>query len=415
MERNRILIGKNFLAAQMNHWMLFPACITIIGLAGGEKPHMLLWALCSVLPFLFFLARRYLHGFLAFTAAHAAGIAAAAVLPVQGTAQRIVFCAVCAAYCVHSYSLRLRTSDWEERTAHPGVAVGITAAAVLLWNYQGTGGWDSYYILSITVYMGFYFIHCYIVHYLRFLQVNSSSTGYIPAGDIFRSGLGLAAGYAAVNILIVLASANVEWLYRLLYPFKQAIFWLLGLLFSKMESGEQGQPAPGPDLPQNLEPDIAVPSGEAFWLWEVLEKIVVAIFAALIACAAVYGAVRLVKYVRDRFSAQKESGRKQEREECRDKRERCGIDRRTAESGKLFGRMRPEERIRKIFKKKMKSEVHTLTGTEDCSALERLTAKECGQRARQEELAGIYEKARYSGRPCTAEDVREAKASLRKS
>ena len=58
MNIKRIEIVNEFLTEQMNHWMLFPLLLTVMGvmkkLLGTGDPSLALWALCSLIPLAFF-------------------------------------------------------------------------------------------------------------------------------------------------------------------------------------------------------------------------------------------------------------------------------------------------------------------------------------------------------------------------
>jgi len=149
---------------------------------------------------------------------------------------------------------------------------------------------------------------------------------------------------------------------------------------------------------------------EPFWLWELLDKIFMAAFFCFLLVMAVWGLIRLIRFLQERF------GRKLKKPEAGlaglgDIREKCEIIRKKSERKAFFSFLTPRERVRRIYKKRVLEDKELLIGEDDCRRLNTFTAGECGRLLGAGRMTGIYEKARYSEEKCTAEDVREAKTS----
>ena len=96
-----------------------------------------------------------------------------------------------------------------------------------------------------------------------------------------------------------------------------------------------------------------------------------------------------------------------------DVREKCGIVKKdTAKRGTgFFRQFTPVERIRRMYKKQV------LSGSPEGAKKEKIpfmTARECVEKLSLPDMAGIYEKARYSDSEVTAEDVKKMKSALSK-
>ena len=87
-------------------------------------------------------------------------------------------------------------------------------------------------------------------------------------------------------------------------------------------------------------------------------------------------------------------------------RENCDIIKRHDWNLKIpFIATSPKERIRQMYKKRVLASRNAFS-VENKSALNHYTARECGELLEREELALIYEKARYSNEECNGDDIK---------
>lgn len=411
MKQGRIEIITEFLVEQMNHWMLFPLAITVMGLAsehtGCTKPDFTMWILTGFLPFLFFLARTNLQHFAAFLGAHIAICVLTLVIPSADICSRVLCILFTSIYFVYSFYLRLKGRSPYALPFHPAAAAGLSAAAVILLHYQGLKAWDKYSVFLLIGVFALYFVIYYLKHYLEFLAVNQGSTGYLPAGEMFRSGLGLVLGYTLISTIVMVLSINVVWLEKLTAALKKALFALLRAFFSLFDASEGHQEITSPGASPIMLGDAApLPADEeSFWLWKVLEILL----TAAIACLLLYGCIRLlitlVRFIRERFAPGLGRKIKEETEHNPDIREKCEVIKKSKNGGRIsFGFLSPRARIRKIYKNKLLS-------SDDLSRSNPglLTARESERRLQAKGMADIYERARYSYGKVTAEDVRGMK------
>jgi len=297
----------------------------------------------------------------------------------------------------------------------PIASVVVPALMLALMNYQKMEGWDLYYILPLVIFLGIYFLIYYIEHYLHFLIVNESSAGHMPEKEIFRSGLKLVIIYAAAGVLILLATANIGWLAGILRQLKNVLIWFLRLLFSlfgtdseeitELEEVPLEEQSGGMELPE---------AGETFWLWQVLEYV----FAFALVCAlialVVYGFVKLVKFLKARFGQSLFGEDAIKNDNSKDVREQCEIERSSGNRRNLFSLfLSPEQRVRKLYKKRILEGSNALKEAGLHKELNVCTVGECSGRLGIDELAGVYEKVRYSGEECTMSDVKAAKSGMK--
>ena len=420
-ERLELII--ELLTTQMNHWLLFPIVMTVTavsGLIGGNavtgQPEFLLWVVCGLFPVAFFFVRYRVERFWFFFLCHAAAAACSLILPVSSGFIGRVICILCAAYyMIHSLILRLQENPAVySAPIHPLAALGVSVTAIfLLHRPEGAPDWDRYYIFTLIGVFACYVIIYYLRQYLKFLQVNRSSAGYLPAGEILRSGIGYVLPYTLFGAVVLVLSLNAEWLEPILQVLKAGITAFLRFLFSH-SSGESleelVQTTEGANMNVNPE-ELGLATEGTFWLWEVLEYVAVVLFF----CGAVFCIVKaliwFVKLLRYRFGEKTDKNNYLLAEEAvYDVREKCSIRKKdsTEKRAGFFRQFTPEERIRRLYKKQV------LSGgieVESRAELNCMTAKECGRKISLPDMAVIYERTRYSDSEITSEDVKRMKTA----
>lgn len=415
-KRKSVELITEFLTEQMNHWMLFPMAMTVMGLSseytGCTRPDFVMWLLAGFLPFLLFWARIRSGSFAVFLGIHGAGAVLALLIPSADTCSRVL-CILCAAvYLIQSFYLRLKGNTLYIQPFHPAVAAGLSGAAAALLHYQGKFSWDSYYIFLLICVFALYFVIYFLKQYLDFLALNGSSTGYLPAEEMLRSGLLLVLGYTLFSTAVMALASHFTWLEGLAETIKQGLFALLRAFFSLFqEEGGQQQITPTEAAPPLLlEDGVPLPvEEEPFWLWEILEVLLV----LTLICGLLYGGIRLlvalVRFIRERF-AQGPFRWKEEKEDDNngDIRERCEITKESGGGGRKnpFTLLSPKARVRRLYKKKLLASV---LSSDFPGGLSLFTARESETKLQLEGMADIYERARYSDKKITNEDVRDMK------
>jgi hypothetical protein len=400
---DRILMASQLFLSQMNHWALFPVLLLSIGISGEERTLIGSWSFLGLFPFVLVLIRRKINRFLPFMGLHLlTGTLFWISMPWSGISA-VILRIVIIVYLLMSFALRVREGDRLSPPLPPPVAVGITAFALLVQPFITVKpAEDIAYTLSISIYFLCYFVWIYLVHYLHFLKVNNSSAGYLPAKEIFRSGVGAAGIYAIIGACILMLTGGINWLSNLLRPLGHLMILFLRYVFSLM--GDAGEPAPAEGVsqpPGNGMPDIE--PGTPFWLWEVLGQIV--LWALMIATVIflIKGLVWLIRMLYRRFMSRLRPEQEGTSEGIRDIREKCETQRQTVTGTGWWTALRPEERIRRWYKKLLiagskklppdpKPEVHT--------------TKDWGRSLQLSGFTDIYEKARYAEHECTTEDIK---------
>lgn len=424
MNTNRLKIISEFLTEQMNHWLLFPLVLTVKGLIRGVfgigEPNALLWFACSLIPLVFFLFRRRITHLIPLVLLHLGAVALclllASSLSPGGNLPDKVFCVVCVSgYALYSLILRLKHDSLYSDIMPLPAGIVLSAACIWLQHSKGAGKWDSYYYFSLILGIALYLIIFYMDRYLDFLSLNKSSAGFLPAREMFHSGMGLVLGYTLLGVFVLFVSSQFEWLADILQPLKNLLFRFLRFLFSFIPDPEpEGEPLVQETPPPRDMGDLMLPrDAKTFWLWEVLEVIVIIAFTGAVLFGAAVLIVRLARLIR-KYLVLRMHGKSAVLEDAMDLREKCGLEKSVSRKKQhLSGFLSSRERIRRLYQKKLLSSRAQLQEA-DRSRLDIYTAREWERKLETDGMAEIYERARYSERDVTNADVLRMREACRR-
>lgn len=422
MNRTRILYIESFLVTQINHWSLFPIVLLFFSLAKSlgafDDPRPILWLEVGAFAFLFFVFRKRAARFWVLLLCHGAAAALAGILLVlQAPSSGWVYVIGVVCYVIYSIVYRLRSEDAQDGRLGMPFAVGISAVSLFLQNYQGYTQWNHWHVVALIAVFAMYFASSYLERYLEFLAVNEGTTGHIPEREIFSSGSRMMLLYVFFSVLVLFLTSSFGWLKSLLNMLREFIFAVMRVLLSGIKGGDEEiviskgpEPSGGGDM-FFLEP------GESSLVWEILEVVAVVAIVAAILYLIIRLLLRLPAYIRDRMGRSRTYRTESAEGSVFDVRERCAVekDRRTKNRRNPFSFLSTEERIRRLYKKHIVSAGRVQKLAEGGTAADPslLTAREWGERLKQENLAAPYEKARYSDTGCSAEDLRVMKSVCR--
>lgn len=409
------------LTEQMNHWLLFPLALVIMEFAwdgqGGGVSCLLFWVLCSLFPLVFFALRCRTKRLISLTFLHFGAVAPLFLIPDSFYINKMICIITALGYMLYSLILRLKHNSIDSRAMHPAVGVGLSAAAFFIRHYQGIEGWENYYYFALIAGISLHFIIVYIEHYQDFLSKNQSSAGFLPAAEMFCSGMGLALGYTLLGACILVFSTQIGWFSGIWQLIKNALLRFLRFIFSYLPGAEpEAEQQP---LAEELSPgemgDLSLEMGKTFWLWKVLEIIVTILFYAGILFVIVTLSITLVRLIRQyltlRIPGRKDIGNE---EEIVDVREKCTLEETAGKKRRnIFKSLSHRERIRKLFKKKLLSAASRMQMGD--GRLGVYTAKEWERKLATNGMAQVYELARYSREEVTAADVKRMKEACKEN
>lgn len=418
---NKIEFLSEFLTQQMNHWMLFTVVLIVLGGASEylaiRKPDLLMWVCCSVLPLLTFLIRWKVSGFFPFTLCNLMVLALTLVIPAENIVSRILCVACGLGYICYSYNLRLKSDSPFSSPFAPVLGIGSSVFGIIFLNQVASISWDSYFVFTLIICFALYLIIYYLNHFLGFLAVNASSTGSIPASEIFRSGMTLVTGFTLLGTIVLLLTMNLAWLKPVLDVLKQGLFIVLRFLVSLLPEEQEGETVIEQAVQGgNNSGGMMLPVEEPSLFWQIMEVICVVAFV----CAALYVLIRvlfrIMRFLQERFQTGfRQKSRNIKESGTQDIREKCSLAGNAEASGRehrLFDFLNPGERVRRLYKKKLQGASIPLVKGEH-KKLGLYTAREAEKSLGICGMAAVYEKVRYSGERIVQEDVRRMKEACK--
>lgn len=415
----QITLLRAVLVTQMNHWIFFPVyvtCILLLGdIVGYTSPRILLWFLLGAIPFMLYLGRQKIKSFWKFALLHLAVVAVMFLLPAPHIAIRVFWILLGVSYAVYSIYLQFKTAERQDTKIYPLFSILIPVVMLAFLHHQGHYDWDQRFVTTLIITLGLYFLVYYIERYLNFLKVNNSSAGHIPATEMFHSGMGLVIGYTSIGILILIFLSNLNWLRNILNYLKKLFLAFTAWFLSLFPRGNDTVTEEITDSPPiTMMDDMGMLEvGETFWLWSILEEALEILVMIGLVFALIKGLLFLFKFIRNKMVGLQRKNDNYSDEKVIDVREKCDIVKQKGHSLKLpFWATDPRERIRQMYKKRILSSRKLLAGGSD-SALKQYTARESAQMLECEQLADIYEKARYSQEECNYEDVKRMKIACK--
>lgn len=408
-----IIIFRELLVTQMNHWGFFSifSMLLFVLCHNYEIPipsAVPTWLMCGFIPLGLYFARRYLTKFYLLLLAHMAAILYIFILPVSFSPMKILTYVTVIAYVIYSLYIWSKVPDKQDPKFYPLITVGASAICLAIIDSLGFPDQSKTFITIIILYLGIYFIVYYIEQYLNFLKVNKSSAGHIPARKMFQSGMLLASGYTLAGLALMLLISNPNWLGRILNAIRYVFVSFLNWFFSLFPERETEYIPYEDQSLQQLEDMGMYEGGESYWFWSVLEDIFVFILSILLLLAIIKLLMTLAKFIKSRLGVRETESFASSEENVIDVHEKCSIEKEESLLKKL--NLLPKDtvaKIRGLYKKRVTTSAKQITGEQSTVELKRYTARESGTLLEREQMARIYEKARYSNRECTAEDLKE--------
>lgn len=422
------LAAQEALITQMNHWMIYLAAMTFLGLIIHSSPDRTLaglvlwkWMICSMVPFIYWLIRYYTERFWVLMGSHLL-IAAACVWCLRGEILETAFLFLMMfRYMYASFDVRVETDDRMDRQIQPGAAGLIVGIGGTAQYFLGVRDWMPAYGIILMLYLALYFLLLYLERYKIFLKINMTEKGRVPARNILLHGLWRIFLFVGILSVISLLMTGNHWLDEAGNHLKErvaaAIFYLtfeMGVWVTKQNTVLDWQSGVGTPLLPDTGNDTP------FYFWVVMERLVPIVFGILLALILVAVFIGYVRYVGYRLQRPFQRTEEQITDDVVDIRMKC-IDKPKHKRG--IGRrvyFSASERIRRIYRKevwKRRAELgidRLMNVDGQIRRLQVLTARECGRQLAREQLTQLYEKARYSDQECTGEDVKRAEKRSQK-
>ncbi len=421
MRKEGLVVFREALITQMNHWILFLVAVVALDLrvAPGASLTMWQWMLCSIVPFVFFLVRRYLGNIIIILITHLLALGLFFVMPANSQLEWVILLLYVLLYAVYSVYLKIKTEHQLDTALNPGLAVVLAACCMFLhtWENIGMGHYEGYFLLPVLIFIGLYFVQFYIAKYQNFIKVNTSSNCHVREGEMFSSGIrqvGLVSLAVVVVAGLVGADAWADRIFAIIKEFFVKLFKMLteGLNIElRVGEGDMSEATDIGTMTDKIN-EFFGGAAETNAFFEKMESIFSYVLVGVIILGIIAMIFFIIKFIRKLAGERsKKRGGLDEDEAINDVREKIDSDakKRREERKSIFEMLSKREQIRRAYKKEVWANRNEVVVSGNVDLLKAVTAHDYGEKMDRRVLASVYEKARYSEEECTAEDVRLAK------
>ena len=404
----------NYIMIFQNHWCFYVVIYMLLMVAGKSYSvpgvHWLIWLGIVTLPFFFSKLKGMKKGKGVRYPLYLLILLAVYAMPVPHIMYTIIYLAAVAYYCVITEMYDWMKADSSEYKPIPIVVTMIVSVVVAfifqyikLYEYQK----NVIYILIWNVIL--YSIASYVNKYMKFLELNRHSVGYMPIKTVLGSGIISMLGFSAMLSALLMVVANIGQMGDVLQYIRRFLNFL-GTKLREFLKRFRREPGEGPEMNSmdmgGTMGQVGLPSvPDKNSVWDIILIVLLVIVLLWIA----YKVIRMILEFLNGFFVMGADKVKLKKEE--DIFESSDVVEKLEESKKdgFFVTMNPALRIRRRFRKKVLSEEKRIVEAGKKDRMELYTARECSGIMENTELGSLYEKARYSPYECTAEDVKRMK------
>lgn len=402
-------------------------------------------------PLIFYAARCLSRHLIVFLAIHVAVIAAlnylAGFLPVP-LLWKIMFTAVGILYALMSIRIRLTRREDSEGEAPAGFMATAAALFFFACSYLGREEACARILWLALLWLPGHWMKSYLDNFLYYMKMNRQAAGAMPERRILRGGVISVAIYASFSFAVLAMYSKTALVARLSelvrkvgYLLLRLFFQFLMLFLKETEEEERIYEAAG-----GTEQMMFAPESAETPLWmQILDKILVTAVVILLIAGAICLIVMLIRFMIRSFYGREKTKKEVRQEGFVEEQERLQEkkDVRKARLPVVGGT--PAQRVRRIFKKTIQE---MTKGVDTAKTMDAQTARElaalCAGKSLQpgtaawdsallfrmsetaamphaacdpgaetnaaelNALIALYERARYTQKNMTKEDVREA-------
>lgn len=272
--------------------------------------------------------------------------------------------------------------------------------SLVLLKVRDINGYERIILVSLFVLTFFYFLSDYLLKYISFIDMNKKTAERIPAKSILIAGLSQVSLLASITLIGMFIIGRMQWVFLLLNKawgnFLRISRILLNYLLVKEPALEEQIIEEEPEILEYVD-DFEIPEGN-----ELLSKILNGLFFAL-AIVVILLIICYIIYSFKKFLQQKITDplKSSENEDIREEYKLPVTKKRNS----FFSRANTNQKIRKLYKKRMEADQKHLSEHGLDKNPNRVTARDYGQAFHNMPLSNIYEKARYSDALCTNDDL----------
>lgn len=429
MEQGKLGCVEHFLGIWLDFLTVFCLEMAVYVFFQQKLPGLWRLWLPFLLPLLFWLFREKVRWLWLFLGLHlAAGYLV--FLAAEGWILKVLY-ALCG-ICYGGYSIWLlvhnRTAEWEGEVQLSGEGIGSSPAAAGLMAalvfglsvYQGREEVQELVLAAALLYVPAFFLKQYVGNFGSYMQVNRLQSGEVPLKKSFRTGVGIVLGYSLAGAVCLAAGMGGKLtavlqagFKRLLWSIAYAGAWVLSLLFGGAQT-EQSLPMESGGEAAAME---VLPPAEPRPAWlEFLLQLADLAVIVLLTALLLYGLWRLIRYLRQVFYAGAASGGRQETLLYTEEKEKLKPVRpfaafRLPRLGKS-----PAERVREAFRRTALRYPYPEKPDYETRTARELAAQDgAAENRAYQELAALYEAARYGQQETGPEEAGRAAAAAREA
>ncbi|MBO5987042.1 MAG: hypothetical protein J6Q02_09655 [Lachnospiraceae bacterium] len=403
---------KAALNSQAYHWAMFPLILIILESPRPSGFILLGFIITGTFPLVLFLAREFAKSFvlqLIFLPV-LAGILL--LLPIEPGSMKLIFALFALAYLIASLLTSIHKDDESNYKIPPFIPLLLnlifSGIAVIYCKFEFTFIMHIATILSLVGAVLAYYMDGYIV----FTRSNEGIASNMPKGKILRSGLTGNAKYFGATILLALLvssfSVSNEFFWSIQQKLRELwvkLIWAIRSLFGRGEEPTEAVLEDGKFVAEELE--MLQIDRETSPIARITEVILFFVVAAVLAFVLIKIIIALVRFLMGNAGT-KVFLDQEDDDEPNDERESLTqtVIYNAPEDDDRF--LSPSRRIRRLYQKR------ALATSKASHDLGRMTAREFAAEEKNELMALIYEKARYSTEVCTNDDVKRMQQAVRR-
>lgn len=417
----KIQVSAGLAAELLNFFLVFTAGYVIIeDLAGIQCSVWELWILFPV-PLFYYMLRKTCRNLPIFLLLHLTPVWGMISLYQGEIVKKVVMSGIVLLYIALSVHRRITSDSREMEAMFPPWAAGAFLALYVIDSIPGDGRNGTFVLQMLIFYAAGYFLYLYFRQFLHYVDMNNRTTENIPVDHVFFSSLSLAGIFTVIALFLLTVCSNREWMEGLGRILREGIRAVISALFSlrpgeiqiQAEQQQGGGGGMAFELPPPKEPTL---------LGQILDTVLnvsVLIFFLIVVGSGILMFVRFIRYGfyrKERRRKEQENGQSH-----KDLVERIVKSKKPEKNNRnsVFQRFKstltPEEKIRRLYRKAVKTGMPALAEEKFAAGFRCGTARECClilfPEKEQEAcmFAGLYEKARYGAGICTGADVQQAK------
>lgn len=407
-----------FLASQLNYIPILLVILTVYLGILKLQPNMGKFLLLGLLPFGFYLIRAYANHMVVFFGLHFVWAALPYFLA-ENVTEKAFYLLMSIVFFAISVYFRVAKHQKEDLILFAAMTCILAVIAYFSAVSGQVENGDEIIVTLAIVYIIFYMLYQYIKGYLSYIENNEVSNQNIPKAHIFKTSFSTLIGFLTLFVGFALLLVKGNFLADLIYKIgdllKRFLIWLLSHAPEAMEQGtpeeESGAVETMYEMGENVEPVYELPPE----IVELIDNIVT--IGAYVICGVfiIIITYALFRTIIAAFRIKREGN---EEEIVLVKEKVTRLERKAKpkkEKEKVF---RADKKIRKMYEDLIVKK--TVAGRTDKKERQAILKKlhyqtpkeQCRDVGGREFIRSLYEKARYSSKEISKEEVKQMKEMI---